>query len=385
MSLLLSLLCFAHPASAQETVAVPVKAAQPAQILWRRDYNEARREQEEKKTPILIDFYTSSCYWCDRMDATTFKDPAVIALVNSRMLPLKVDGSRERSLATYLGIDSFPTFVIAGADGKVIKTIVGYQESVKFLEELQRVTAAQTTPDWMEQDLAVARKWFGKGETALAISTLRKIIEDGKSRPVQTEARKLLEEIDGKASQSLLAAREMANQGKRNDAIKMLSETIVQFPGTQAAKDGKELLTRLAQAASDDEKQLQRAQAARELLAQARDFYKKEEYVLCMDRCARLTDQFLDLPEGTEALQLTQELRNNPEWLQHAADTLSDRLGRVYLDLAEALLKKGQPQRAEFYLSRVIQSLPGSRLAESAQIRLGQLQGSTAKVGEKAP
>jgi TolA-binding protein len=54
---------------------------------------------------------------------------------------------------------------------------------------------------------------------------------------------------------------------------------------------------------------------------------------------------------------------------------MSDRLGGLYLSLADSLLKRGQPQRAEFYLQRVIQAFPGSRQAESAQIRLTQLQG----------
>ena len=78
-----------------------------------------------------------------------------------------------------------------------------------------------------------------------------------------------------------------------------------------------------------------------------------------------------------EAGHLVAEIRNNPEWLQNAADTMSDRLGALYLALADALLKKAQPQQAEVYLLRVIQAFPGSRLAESAQIRLTQLQSTS--------
>ena len=70
------------------------------------------------------------------------------------------------------------------------------------------------------------------------------------------------------------------------------------------------------------------------------------------------------------------EIKNNPEWLQGAADVMTDRLAGIYLALADSYLKRGEVQKAEIYLKRVIQMFPGSRLAESAQIRLTQLQAS---------
>jgi hypothetical protein len=84
-----------------------------------------------------------------------------------------------------------------------------------------------------------------------------------------------------------------------------------------------------------------------------------------------------DLPEGRQAFALAAELKNNPQWLQAAADVMSDRLGGLYLALADSYLKRGEVQKAEFYLKRVVQAFPGSRLAESAQVRLTQLQSSS--------
>jgi hypothetical protein len=120
-----------------------------------------------------------------------------------------------------------------------------------------------------------------------------------------------------------------------------------------------------------------RNRRARDLLGQAKDFYKNKEFIPCLDRCDRLLATYGDLPEGQQAAQLASEIKGNPEWLQGACDSLSDRLGGLYLSLADSLLKRGQPQRAEFYLQRVIAAFPGSRQAESAQIRLTQLQGIT--------
>ena len=40
----------------------------------------AANEKEPKK--IFVDVYTDWCGWCKRMDVTTFKDPAVVALIS---------------------------------------------------------------------------------------------------------------------------------------------------------------------------------------------------------------------------------------------------------------------------------------------------------------
>ena len=42
--------------------------------------------------------------------------------------------------------------------------------------------------------------------------------------------------------------------------------------------------------------------------------------------------------------------------------------------MAETLISKGQPQQASAYLERVIQACPGTRYAETAQLRLSAIQ-----------
>ena len=53
---------------------------------------------------------------------------------------------------------------------------------------------------------------------------------------------------------------------------------------------------------------------------------------------------------------------------------MSDFHGELLLDQADYCLKMGDPKTAEFLLRRVVVVFPASRLAESAQIRLNQLQ-----------
>ena len=91
-----------------------------------------------------------------------------------------------------------------------------------------------------------------------------------------------------------------------------------------------------------------------------------------------LAAAFGDLPEGAEAAQLAGEIKNNPERLRQAADMAGEQLGSLYLTLAETCLKKGQPQQAMLWLERVVQTLPNTRQADAAQMRLAQLQGQPA-------
>jgi thioredoxin-like negative regulator of GroEL len=362
----------AHPSLSQAQDALSRD-----EVKWRGDYNQARREALDRGLPLVIDFGTKTCRYCVLLDQTTFRDPKVVGLMNDRFVPLKIDADVEAKLAYDLRISSYPTVVLAGPDGTILNTVVGYKEAGDFHEHLQRALASVTSPDWMQRDLQMATQWIQKGNYARAIAALKTIVDDGKGRAVQTSANKLLMDLERLAAQRLGTAKEMQAKGQALGAIEVLTETIRVFPGLDVAKEASDLLSKLAQ--SPDIRNQQRSKRARELLVQAREFHKNREYIPCLDRCEVLVGSYGDLEEGQEASLILSEIKNNPEWLQSAADVLSDRLGGLYLALADGLLKKAQPQQAEVYLQRVIQAFPGSRQAESAQIRLGQLQGVPAR------
>src|SRR5207248_1589810 len=97
----------------QSAVANP-QSARGDEVEWRYDYNAASRESGEKNRPLVIDFGTENCYWCKRLETTTFREPAVVALMNRQFIPLKIDANRDAPLAEALHIQSYPTVVLAG-------------------------------------------------------------------------------------------------------------------------------------------------------------------------------------------------------------------------------------------------------------------------------
>ncbi|MCI0376442.1 MAG: DUF255 domain-containing protein [Gemmataceae bacterium] len=349
------------PLAAQET------------IKWRPDYNAARKEAQDKGLPLVLDFGTQSCFWCRKLDETTFRDPKVIGVMNERFVAIKIDAERDPALTSSLRITAFPTLVLAAPDGKILAAIEGYQDAARFYESLHRALAVLSPPEWMERDYKLALQWLQKEEYGQAINALRNIVADGKVRPLQINAQRLLDDLERKAALQLAKAKELQDKGQSEEANKQLAEIVRNFPGLKASHAAAEHLAKGARRPEAGNEL--RTRRAGELLTQARDFFKNREFILCLDRCEVLAASYGDLIEGQEAARIASEVRANTEWLQNAADTLADRLGGLYLALADAHLRRGNHQQGEFYLQRVVQAFPGSRQAEAAQIRLSQLQG----------
>jgi thioredoxin-related protein len=368
------------PAFRLLVLAVAVQAcsgpARAQEIQWRKDYNEARREAEAKNLPLVLEFSTESCFWCKKLEATTFQESAIIRLMNQHFVTLKCDAYRDAMLTQALRIQSFPTVVLAAPDGKILATLEGFMDAARFQEHMERVLAGLSNPEWMARDYQEATRAIAASDFPRAVALLKSIVEDGKDRPVQAKARQLLADLEQQAAERLARARQLDDKGQTTEALNALSVLLRTYAGTEAAAEAGRRFTALA-ARPDVNVQL-RTTRARDLLAQARADYRSQQFVCCLDRCEVLAASYADLPEGAEGIQLADQIKNNPEWLQQACDTLSDRLVVMYLALAETWMRKGQPQQAAIYFEKVVQGFPGTRQAEEAQVRLARIQGVSA-------
>jgi thioredoxin-like negative regulator of GroEL len=119
-------------------------AAEPEAIRWRTDYNAARAEAKEKGLPILLDLGTDHCTYCRKMDATTFQDPGIVAMLATQFIPLKIDGNRDTELVKALGVQMYPTVVLAGPDGKIHNSLQGYQTADQLREAMKLSVTTST-------------------------------------------------------------------------------------------------------------------------------------------------------------------------------------------------------------------------------------------------
>jgi tetratricopeptide (TPR) repeat protein len=294
------------------------------EVQWRTNYSLARKEALATNRPLLLDFGTEQCFWCRNLDATTFRDAQVVLLLNEKFVPLKINAASDPRLTEALHIRSFPTMVIAAPDGKILSALEGYRQAAVLQEHLQRILAGLHHPDALAQAYEEATKAAAAADYAHARALLKNLTEQGMDPSLQVKAKQLLNDLD---------EQDLHRQG--------------------------------------------RVRQARELLAQAREDYRTQQYLCCWDRCARLAASFADLPEGTDGVQLAKSLQSDPQRLQQACDSLSDRLAGLYLALAEACIQKNQTQQAARYLERVLQVTPETPQAETARLRLSDLQSTT--------
>ncbi len=354
-------------------IVLLVPAARAEEIQWRRDYSSALKEAAQKGAPLVVNVGTVECFWCKKLDAGPFADPALIRLLNERCVPLKIDANAPGNayLVEALRVQSYPTLIFASYDGNILGYQEGFLETEALTEKITKVLVAVATPDWMQRDFEFATKAILEGDSAKAISLLKNVVEDGKNRPVQTKARTLLAQLEARASEQASKARDLADKGKTTEAIEALEQLNKSFPGTLAARRGGLLKAELVSRFADERKK-----QATELLRLAREDYKSQQFLCALDRCEEIRSRYADLSEASEAEKLAGEIKDNPEWTRKAADQLGERLCGLYLSMADSLLKKGQPQQAVFYLERIQTLFPNTRHADLASAKLNRLRGT---------
>ncbi len=356
-------------------LCLAAKSAGAEEVRWRYDYSDARQEARQTGRPLLLDFSTEWCTHCKKLDVTTFRDPTVARTLNEQFIPVKLDGTREKRIVEALRIQAYPTIVLADADGKILKSVEGYLDARCFHDQLQGALAAIANPDWMNRAYQDATRAAASSQPARAVALLKTVLEDRQNRPLQQQARRLLEEIEQQARTQLARARRLEDEGKHLQAMDSLSSVMQNFAGTQAADEAASALTALADKAEVHNQQ--RQQRAAELLAQVKGDLRTHQFYTCFDRCILLAHNYGDLPEGVEGAKLLEQMKGSPDWMKAACTALSERLGEMHLALAESHLQKGERQQATQCLEQIATTWPGSRHAELARTRLAQIQGRT--------
>src|SRR5680860_640343 len=123
-------------------------------IEWHRDLTEAIAAAREARKPILIDVYQDNCGGCDRLDDETFADERVLAEVNDRFIPLKLDLFQDRDFTRQQQVYWTPTIMIADHSGKVRYTSVNYLPAAEFLDILD-IGEGMAAMRWKGYDKAI--------------------------------------------------------------------------------------------------------------------------------------------------------------------------------------------------------------------------------------
>ncbi len=106
--------------------ASPVLAADT--VKWSSWGEDLFARASAEKRFVILDLEAVWCHWCHVMEKTTYADPEVVGLLDSKYLPVRVDQDANPDLSSRYGDWGWPATIIFGPDGSEIAKIRGYIE-----------------------------------------------------------------------------------------------------------------------------------------------------------------------------------------------------------------------------------------------------------------
>jgi len=101
-------------------------------LNWYKDLASAIQDAEVKNKFIFIDFRTTWCGWCDKLEADTYSHPAVWDKLNELFVLCQLDGDVNRDLANKYGVTGYPYLVISDKKGNALFKSSGYETPSSF-------------------------------------------------------------------------------------------------------------------------------------------------------------------------------------------------------------------------------------------------------------
>jgi uncharacterized protein YyaL (SSP411 family) len=118
-------------------------------VEWREWGPEPFAAARSAETPVLLSLTATWCRGCHAMDAETYAEPRIAAIINDGFVPVRVDIDRRPRVRERYNMGGFPSTVFCTPDGRVI-TGAGY-----------------LSPDGLRQVLGSVREtWSDRGDDA---------------------------------------------------------------------------------------------------------------------------------------------------------------------------------------------------------------------------
>jgi uncharacterized protein YyaL (SSP411 family) len=145
----------------------------PSTIAWAPWSDQLFAQARATHRYVLMDLEAVWCHWCHVMDATTYQDPKIAALIDQHFIPVKVDQDARPDISRRFEIYGWPATILFDGEGNVIAHYRGYYEPQAFLHLLHAVLA-DPSPLHSDEDNDAKR---GFAREALLTDTVRSEVE----------------------------------------------------------------------------------------------------------------------------------------------------------------------------------------------------------------
>jgi uncharacterized protein YyaL (SSP411 family) len=124
-------------ACAASLLLSPARAAETSAIAWQPWSDGVFRKAAAQHKLVLMDLEAVWCHWCHVMDATTYSDPKVIAIIRDKYIAVRVDQDSRPDLANRYEDYGWPATVIFKWDGSELAKRRGYIPPMPMASMLQ--------------------------------------------------------------------------------------------------------------------------------------------------------------------------------------------------------------------------------------------------------
>jgi thioredoxin-related protein len=122
----------------------------PNEIKWASSLEDAFKIASEKDQPIIAEFWSERCSWCERLEDSTFTHQSVIDL-STNMVFVRAEAKKDTILRERYKIAGFPTVILMNNSGEEIDRIYGYVPPDKFVTIIQDYLQGKNTLEDLEK------------------------------------------------------------------------------------------------------------------------------------------------------------------------------------------------------------------------------------------
>ncbi len=116
-----------------------VQGTDASEVRW-QEFDQGIKDAARRGKYTFVDLYTDWCGYCHKMDATTFRNKAVIASLDKDFVSIKFNAEAENqvtwkgakltqsALAQQWGVEGFPTLLFLNSKGDIIGNFSSYAD-----------------------------------------------------------------------------------------------------------------------------------------------------------------------------------------------------------------------------------------------------------------